>query len=173
MANHPCGNATNHNKTQTTKYRNPARARQKKMPLKRNAKPVDMDRQLMIKTKACERLVKEVAYYEKEVKENEATLAKMKADGKDPYDIKKFEEVLGESYMMIPNSNKRLQSALEDLLECCSSPEIDDDKKSGEWYTKAQDVLRSRNMLKDSAAASAGTEAETTDLSDLKDGEAF
>ena len=39
----------------------------------------------------------------------------MRDGGKDPYDIKKQEEVLQESYMMIPDSKARLQAALEDL----------------------------------------------------------
>lgn len=39
----------------------------------------------------------------------------MKDEGKDPYDIKKFEEVLSESYMMIPDSERRSKESLEDL----------------------------------------------------------
>lgn len=39
----------------------------------------------------------------------------MKAEGKDPYDIKKQEEVLQESYMMIPDSKARLAAAVDDL----------------------------------------------------------
>jgi tubulin-specific chaperone A len=61
------------------------------------------------------RLAKEVAYYEKEVKENEEKLQGMKEAKKDAYDIKKFEEVLGESYMMIPDSKARFQQSLEEL----------------------------------------------------------
>lgn len=40
-------------------------------------------------------MVKEVASYETEAKENEAKVQKMRDDGKDPYDIRKQEEVLG------------------------------------------------------------------------------
>ena len=61
------------------------------------------------------RLVKEVAAYEKEAQEQEAKVQGMKAEGKDPYDIKKQEEVLQESYMMIPDSKARLAAAVEDL----------------------------------------------------------
>lgn len=39
------------------------------------------------------RMVKEVASYEKEAKENEARVQKMRDDGKDAYDIRKQEEV--------------------------------------------------------------------------------
>jgi len=39
----------------------------------------------------------------------------MRDDGKDPYDIKKQEEVLAESHMMIPDSKNRLEAAVETL----------------------------------------------------------
>ena len=38
-------------------------------------------------------MVKEVAGYEKEAKDNEAKVQKMRDDGKDSYDIRKQEEV--------------------------------------------------------------------------------
>ncbi|CAM9535227.1 unnamed protein product [Discosporangium mesarthrocarpum] len=80
----------------------------------------DTARQLRIKVGVCKRMVKEVAGYEKEAKENEVKVQKMRDDGKDPYDIRKQEEassswVLQESYMMIPDSKDRLQTSLEDL----------------------------------------------------------
>ena len=64
---------------------------------------------------SIDRLVKEVAAYEQEAAAQEAKVAGMKAEGKDPYDIKKQEEVLQESYMMIPDSKARLAAAVEDL----------------------------------------------------------
>ena len=39
----------------------------------------------------------------------------MKEDGKDPYDIKKFAEVLDESKMMVPDSEARLKKNVEEL----------------------------------------------------------
>lgn len=38
-------------------------------------------------------MVKEVTSYEEEAKENEAKVQKMRDEGKDPYDIRKQEEV--------------------------------------------------------------------------------
>ncbi|CAM9390318.1 unnamed protein product [Ectocarpus sp. 8 AP-2014] len=75
----------------------------------------DTARQLKIKLGVCKRMVKEVASYEVEAKENEAKVQKMRDDGKDAYDIRKQEEVLQESYMMIPDSKSRLAKALEDM----------------------------------------------------------
>lgn len=60
-------------------------------------------------------LTKEAAAYEKEAVAQEAKIATMREAGRDIYDIKKQEEVLQESYMMIPDSKGRLQAALEDL----------------------------------------------------------
>lgn len=34
---------------------------------------------------------------------------------RDVYDIRKFEEVLQESYMMIPDSKRRLEASIENL----------------------------------------------------------
>eukprot|EP00952_Eustigmatos_sp_NYUAD-ZCMA_P008861 36751-Eustigmatos_ZCMA.PRE.1 len=58
---------------------------------------------------------KEVVSYEKEAVQQEAKVAKMKEEGRDAYDIKKQEEVLQESYMMIPDSKTRMKASLEDL----------------------------------------------------------
>lgn len=122
----------------------------------------------MIKTKACQRIAKEVNYYKKEVKENETKLAAMKEAQKDPYDIKKFEEVLGESYMMVPDSENRLQKSLEDLSQLLDSDECKALENS-EWATSA------REILKEHGAEGKGDDAgvQETDVSDLKDDEAF
>lgn len=53
--------------------------------------------------------------YEKEAQQQRDKVAKMKADERDPYEIKKQEEVLQESVMMIPDCNRRLIVGLEDL----------------------------------------------------------
>ncbi|CAM9683311.1 unnamed protein product [Scytosiphon promiscuus] len=75
----------------------------------------DTARQLRIKLGVCKRMVKEVTSYEEEAKENEAKVQKMRDDGKDAYDIRKQEEVLQESYMMIPDSKSRLAKVLEEM----------------------------------------------------------
>lgn len=63
----------------------------------------------------------------------------MKADNKDPYDIKKFEEVLGESKMMVPDSQNRYKKSLEDLKEFLNVNE--DDLNNEEWITTAKGLL--------------------------------
>ena len=57
----------------------------------------------------------------------------MKDDNKDPYDIKKFQEVLGESHMMIPDSISRRDKTLDDLKEFVAllrKEEFEDGKNS-------------------------------------------
>ena len=65
----------------------------------------------------------------------------MKADGKDPYDIKKFEEVLGESKMMVPDSENRYKKSLEELREFMIANE--GDFKNEEWISTAKALIES------------------------------
>jgi tubulin-specific chaperone A len=108
-----------------------------------------------------------VDYYTKEAKENEHQLARMKAEHRDIHDVKKFEEVLGESYMMIPDSQGRLLEALVELKQflkehsvvvtvvndgdrtnghdhdepTIQSPQQQTLDPNGEWYVTAQHIL--------------------------------
>ena len=68
----------------------------------------------------------------------------MKSSGKDPYDIKQFEKVLAESYMMVPDSERRLKQSLEDLscfLESCDGATIN---RSSDWYATAQEIVQEK-----------------------------
>jgi tubulin-specific chaperone A len=114
-------------------------------------------------------MIKEVAFYKEEVKENETKLAEMKANNQDPYDIKKFEEVLGESYMMVPDSSARLKQTLEDLASYIESSEVTDELKSNEWYKQAVELLENEKSRYDEKS----DELEETRVDDLADGEAF
>ena len=115
------------------------------------------------------RLLKEVAYYQQEVKDNEIKLEEMKSSNKDPYDIKQFEKVLQESYMMVPDSERRLKQALEDLSsfvdDSGSESAID---KTGEWYTTADKILNEHYSGK-----SGDEEVAETNVDELAEGEAF
>lgn len=95
-------------------------------------------RQMKIKTGVVKRLAKEKLSYEKETIQQEERIEKMKADGKDEYDIRKQEEVLGECKVMIPDSLKRLNVAHEELTKLL---EKEEDLKDSEEYKAAQTVL--------------------------------
>jgi tubulin-specific chaperone A len=75
----------------------------------------------------------------KETEENERKLAKMIEDGKDPYDIKKFKEVLGESQMMIPDSQNRHKKSLDELKEFMSLHE--EELEDNEWLMSAKTLV--------------------------------
>eukprot|EP01039_Chlorochromonas_danica_P009577 gene9577-10584_t len=75
----------------------------------------NLPKKLKVQIGVVKRLQKEVASYEKEVITNEAKIQRMKDEGRDIYDIRKQEEVLQESYMMVPDSKARLEQAKEEL----------------------------------------------------------
>lgn len=62
---------------------------------------------IKIKTGVVKRITKEKVVYEREVEEQKEKVEKLKVAGKDEYDIKKQEEVLGECLMMIPDCKRR------------------------------------------------------------------
>eukprot|EP00521_Asterionellopsis_glacialis_P000446 CAMPEP_0195252580 /NCGR_PEP_ID=MMETSP0706-20130129/3944_1 /TAXON_ID=33640 /ORGANISM="Asterionellopsis glacialis, Strain CCMP134" /LENGTH=136 /DNA_ID=CAMNT_0040304897 /DNA_START=30 /DNA_END=440 /DNA_ORIENTATION=+ len=130
--------------------------------------PMDPERQLMIKTKACQRLAKEAAYYKQEVHTNTEKLTKMKEDNQDPYDIKKFEEVLQESIMMVPDSQARLHQYVEDL-SLFMETHADELAVEGEFYKAAQ-LLQQEHLSPDDKKDG---ENLTTNVDDLQDDEAF
>lgn len=103
-----------------------------------------------------DRLAKDAVYYEKEVKENEAKLQKMKDEGKDQYDIKMFREVLGESLMMVPDSKKRLNTSLEELsLLVDLHPDLE-----GEYMDKATELLKTVEQKDDVQETEVGDDEE-------------
>ncbi|XP_056397618.1 tubulin-specific chaperone A [Hyla sarda] len=74
-------------------------------------------RQIKIKTGVVKRLSKEKLMYEKEAKQQEEKVERMKSEGGDEYVIKKQIEVLQESRMMIPDCQRRLEAAHTDLAQ--------------------------------------------------------
>ncbi|NP_001279836.1 tubulin-specific chaperone A [Callorhinchus milii] len=97
-------------------------------------------RQIKIKTGVVKRLVKEKVMYEKEAKQQEEKVAKLKADEGDEYMIKKQVEVLQESWMMIPDCQRRLAAAHSDLSQILESEK---DLQETEEYKDAQATLES------------------------------
>jgi len=73
-------------------------------------------KQIKIKTGVLKRVGKEKLSYRKEADQNKAKLQKMKDEGADEYDVRKMNEVLQETLMMIPDCQRRLVSAQADLL---------------------------------------------------------
>ena len=127
------------------------------------------------------RLIKEAAYYEKEVSHNDTKLRGMKDANRDPHDIKKFQEVLGESQMMVPVSAASRDRALIELKEFVAflkEEEGDNEELMGcEWMGEARKLLGSEeNSLRRGGEQSNDDEEvefALTSVSGLEEGEAF
>ncbi|XP_063138380.1 tubulin-specific chaperone A isoform X1 [Rattus norvegicus] len=85
-------------------------------------------------------LVKEKVMYEKEAKQQEEKIEKMKAEDGENYAIKKQAEILQESRMMIPDCQRRLEAAYTDLRQILESEK---DLEEAEEYKEARIVLDS------------------------------
>lgn len=96
-------------------------------------------RTLKIKTGVVKRLAKEKITYEKEAAQQRERIQKLKEQDKDGYDIKKQEEVLQESLMMVPDCQRRLVKAFEELKKILDTEQ---DLKEVEDYIEAEKVLR-------------------------------
>ncbi|KFM77496.1 Tubulin-specific chaperone A, partial [Stegodyphus mimosarum] len=96
-------------------------------------------KQIRIKTGVVKRLAKEKLMYEKEAEKEKAKLEKMKASGEDSYMIRKQEEVIKESIMMIPDTVKRYQVAHNELQEILDN-ELE--LAESEEYQAALEVLK-------------------------------
>lgn len=109
------------------------------MPIKKQGVEAT-DKKLKVQIGVCKRMKKEVAAYEKEVITNEARVQKMKDEGRDIYDIRKQEEVLQESYMMVPDSKNRFQEALNELNNLLEQY-AEDAEVTEETRTEARAIL--------------------------------
>ncbi|XP_011175494.1 tubulin-specific chaperone A isoform X2 [Solenopsis invicta] len=96
-------------------------------------------RTLKIKTGVVKRLAKEKVTYEKEAAQQRERIQKLKEQDKDGYDIKKQEEVLQESLMMVPDCQRRLVKAFEELKKILDTEQ---DLKEIEDYIEAEKVLQ-------------------------------
>ncbi|XP_066472013.1 tubulin-specific chaperone A [Tiliqua scincoides] len=97
-------------------------------------------RQIKIKTGVVKRLAKEKVMYEKEAKQQEERIEKMKAEAGDDYAIKKQTEILQESRMMIPDCQRRLEAAHADLAQLL---ENEKELEEAEEYKDARSILES------------------------------
>lgn len=97
-------------------------------------------RQIKIKTGVVKRLYKDKVMYEKEAKQQEEKVERMKTAGEDEYVLKKQNEVLQESRMMIPDCSRRLEAASTDLAQIL---ENEKELEDTEEYKDARAMLDS------------------------------
>ncbi|KAJ0175339.1 hypothetical protein K1T71_009480 [Dendrolimus kikuchii] len=96
-------------------------------------------RQIKIKTGVVKRIAKEKVVYEKEAEQQKNRVQKFKDEGQDEHNIRKQEEVLQESLMMVPDCQRRLVKAYADLKTILDTEQ---DLKEHEDYVAAQQVLK-------------------------------
>ena len=125
------------------------------------------------------RLIKEVAHYRKEVTENESKWKQVEADPtKDEYDAKRFRDIWEESVRMVPDSERRLQAAREDLSTLVQT-HFSAEHEENEWLPVAREIVGSgeetivNNGNKDRQDKIGGAGGEVTNVDDLAEGEAF
>jgi len=104
------------------------------------ADQVDVKRvkDIKIKSGVVKRLAKEKVMYEVEAEKSLQKLEKMKVDDPEDYMIRKQQELLEESRMMIPDCKRRLVAAWDDLHKMI---ENDDDLQETEEYKAAKLIL--------------------------------
>ena len=100
-------------------------------------------RTLKIKTGVVKRLAKEKVVYEQEADQQRVRIEKFKQEGKDEYDIRKQEEVLQESLMMVPDCQRKLVKAIEELKSIVDN-ELD--LKELEDYQTAVKILEEAKL---------------------------
>jgi tubulin-specific chaperone A len=105
-----------------------------------------MEKQLKIALGSCKRLHKEIGLYEKECAAQEAKIAKLREQPeRDEHVIAKQEEVLDESRRMVPDTQKRLALARQNLesLVAQARANADDTAVLTEAFAEAELFLKS------------------------------
>ncbi|XP_003389273.1 PREDICTED: tubulin-specific chaperone A-like [Amphimedon queenslandica] len=96
-------------------------------------------RTIKIKTGVVKRLSKEKNMYIKEAEKQEEKIQKMTEEGRDEYDIRKQKEVLAESHSMIPDIERQLEMAHNELSKLL---ETETDLADTEEYKVATELLK-------------------------------
>lgn len=105
--------------------------------------------QLRIKSGILQRLIREYESYQQEIQSDLNRIFKLKTDGADGYSIRKQEQVLNETIMMVPNTRGRLQQAINNLsdfikeIDCKASVlNTEEWKFAREVFEKAQEIVQ-------------------------------
>ena len=111
-------------------------------------------KKLRIQTGVVKRCGKEKLSYRKEANQQKEKLEKMKKEGKDDMEIKKMNEQIQESLMMIPDCHRKLEKAVKELktlldeLETEGRTEVS--KESEDSSSEPKEISEAKSALKDS-----------------------
>jgi tubulin-specific chaperone A len=100
------------------------------------------DKKVNIQINSMKRIMNDIYSYEKEYNYIVNKIQEMKENKEDIYSIRKQEEILEETYKMIPNSKKRLKIFLDRL-----SLLIDKDDIDSESYKNALIIINKVNEI--------------------------
>ena len=111
-------------------------------------------KKLRIQTGVVKRCGKEKLSYRKEANQQKEKLEKMKKEGKDDMEIKKMNEQMQESLMMIPDCHRKLEKAVKELKSLLEELELElgrtASKENDEPYGKPKEISEAKLALKDS-----------------------
>lgn len=115
-----------------------------------------LEKQCRIKTAVVGRLEKELQRYQEEVEKQQAKVDSMRASDADEYDVKKQMEVLGEAEMMVPDTTRRLEKAVEELSEFMAANRANAELGNAQIKEAAEQALARHS----SGSGGAGVEEE-------------
>ena len=111
-------------------------------------------KKLRIQTGVVKRCGKEKLSYRKEANQQKEKLEKMKKEGKDDMEIKKMNEQIQESLMMIPDCHRKLEKAVKELKTLLDELETEGrteaSKESEDSSTQPKEISEAKSALKDS-----------------------
>ena len=111
-------------------------------------------KKLKIQVGVVKRCGKEKLSYRKEANQQKEKLEKMKREGKDDMEIKKMNEQVQESLMMIPDCHRKLEKGVKELKNLIEELEADFghlEKIEGEGHPPgSKEISEAKDALKDS-----------------------
>lgn len=109
---------------------------------------------LRIQTGVVKRCGKEKLSYRKEANQQKAKLEKMKKEGRDDMEIKKMNEQMQESLMMIPDCHRKLEKAVKELKSLLEELDLElartASNENDEPFEEPKEISEAKLALKDS-----------------------
>merc|ERR1719281_670374 len=102
----------------------------------------ELQKNLKIKTKVCQRYAKERVCYEKEIAQHEAKIKAMTEEGRDSHDIQQRKSVLAESVAMIPEVEKLYKKAVADLAKFLENAGANEEISASPFLKDAQLIIQ-------------------------------
>lgn len=103
-------------------------------------------KQLEIKTGVLKRLIRERSSYEEEVVTEMARFDRMKSSGKEEADLRLQTEVIRETEAMVPDTQRRLTAAYDDMKKYLDKTQYLSESKP---YRSAQEMLGEASKVLD------------------------